>query len=226
MIKCRDEDEWTRNMMPSGEVRAANMVNFIRSLARNSPCGAALKKSCKIPAGDASNIVKGGSKALENNSFDQIYQEYFDPVYRYVLSLSEDTGIAEEITRETFFRAMRSLNQFRGESSVKSWLCAIARNLFVSVQRRKKMQPIDEAESLADTAMGPEETLLHQDESMRVHRLLHHLDEPYREVFTLRTLGQLSFHDIGDIFGKSENWACVVYHRARAKIRQKMGDRT
>ncbi len=156
------------------------------------------------------------------DDFDQIYQTYFDPVYRYVLSLSENPAAAEEITQETFFKALRSLDQFRGDSSLKSWLCAIAKNLWISEQRKKKEQPIDAAESLADPTVGPEESILRQDESMRIHRLLHHLDEPYREVFTLRTLGQLSFRDIGELFGKSENWACVIYHRARAKIKEKM----
>ena len=159
---------------------------------------------------------------MEGQSFDRIYQEYFDLVYRYALSLSRDPGAAEEITQETFFKAMRSLNQFRGESSVKSWLCAIAKNLWFSELRRKKTEPIEDAMSLPDTSMGPEERIVRQDESMRIHRLLHHLDEPYREVFTLRTLGQLSFRDIGELFGKSENWACVIYHRARARIKQKM----
>ena len=65
---------------------------------------------------------------------------------------------------------------------------------------------------------------MRQDQSMHVHRLLHRLEEPYREVFTLRTLGQLSFRDIGELFGKTDNWACVVYHRARAMIRKEMGE--
>ena len=156
------------------------------------------------------------------DSFDQIYQSYFDPVYRYVLSLSGSPQTAEEITQETFFKALRSLDQFQGRSSLKSWLCAIAKNLWLSELRRKKTRPIDEIAQLSDPSVGPEEALVRQDESMRVHRLLHHLDEPYREVFTLRTLGQLSFRDIGELFGKSENWACVVYHRARAKIKEKM----
>ena len=159
---------------------------------------------------------------MQADSFDQVYQTYFDPVYRYVLSLSGSSQIAEEITQETFFKALRSLDQFQGRSSLKSWLCAIAKNLWLSELRRKKTQPIDEAMQLSDPSVGPEEALVRQDESIRIHRLLHHLDEPYREVFTLRTLGQLSFRDIGELFGKSENWACVVYHRARAKIREKM----
>ncbi len=159
---------------------------------------------------------------MVSESFDEIYQSYFDPVYRYVLSLSGDPHTAEEITQETFFKALRSLHQFRGDSSIKSWLCAIARNIWISEQRKKKAQPIDEVTALPDPGISPEESIVRQDESMRIHRLLHRLDEPYREVFTLRTLGQLSFRDIGELFGKSENWACVVYHRARARLKGEM----
>lgn len=159
---------------------------------------------------------------MEPEAFDEIYQSYFDPVYRYVLSLSGDPHAAEEITQETFFKALRSLDRFRGDSSMKSWLCAIAKNCWFSEQRKKKARPIDEASTLPDPGIGPEESILRQDESMRVHRLLHRLEEPYREVFTLRTLGQLSFRDIGELFGKSANWACVVYHRARARIKEEM----
>ena len=142
---------------------------------------------------------------MQPDSFDQIYQSYFDSVYRYALSLSGSSQTAEEITQETFFKAMRSLDQFQGKSSLKSWLCAIAKNLWLSEQRKKKTRPIDDALPLPDLSMGPEEAIVHQDESMRI-----------------RTLGQLSFRDIGELFGKSENWACVVYHRARAKIKDKM----
>ena len=156
------------------------------------------------------------------DSFDQIYQCYFESVYRYALSLSGNPQIAEEITQETFFKAMHSLVQFQGKSSLKSWLCTIAKNLWLSEQRKKKTQPIDDTLPFPDPSVAPEEAIVRQDESMRIHRLLHHLDEPYREVFTLRTLGQLSYRDIGDLFGKSENWACVVYHRARAKIKEKL----
>ena len=98
----------------------------------------------------------------------------------------------------------------------------IAKNLWLSKQRKKEELPMDDALPILDPSAGPEEAIVRQDESMRIHRYLHHLDEPYREVFTLRALGQLSFRDIGELFGKSENWACVVYHRARAKIKKKM----
>ncbi len=113
--------------------------------------------------------------------FDQIYQNCFDPVYRYVLSLSGNSTVAEEITQETFFKALQSLDQFQGKSNLKSWLCAIAKNLWLSEQRKKSAQPVDEAASLADPSAGPEESIIRQDESMRIHRLLHHLDEPYKK---------------------------------------------
>ena len=159
---------------------------------------------------------------MQSDAFDRIYQSYFEPVYRYALSLSGNPQIAEEIAQETFFKAMRTLDQFQGKSTLKSWLCAIAKNLWLSELRKRKDQPIDDALQLPDSSIGPEEAIVRQDESMRIHRLLHRLDEPYREVFTLRTLGQLSFRDIGDLFGKSENWACVVFHRARARIKTEM----
>ena len=162
---------------------------------------------------------------MEADSFEAVYQTYFAPVYRYVLSLSGDPHIAEEVTQETFFKAMGSLHRFRGDSSLNSWLCAIAKNIWYSHQRRKTAQPLDDITDPVDPANGPEETILLKDESMRIHRLLHQLKKPYREVFTLRALGQLSFRDIGDLFGKSDNWACVVYHRARTKIKEKMEER-
>ena len=159
---------------------------------------------------------------MRTGDFDDIYRTYFDPVYRYVLSLSGDPHVAEEITQETFFKALRSLDQFRGESSIKSWLCTIARNQLYTEGRKKKGQPLDGALELPDTSPGPEESILRQDESMHIHHLRHRLDEPYREVFTLRTLGQLSLRDIGEIFDRTENWACVVYHRARARLKKEM----
>ena len=121
---------------------------------------------------------------------------------------------------------MRSLDRFRGESSVKSWLFSIARNAWISELRRKKAAPLEQAEEAPDPGAGLEEALMNREDGLRIHRLLHDLSEPYREVFTLRALGQLGFRDIGELFGKSENWACVVYHRARAKIKEKMEEKT
>ena len=157
---------------------------------------------------------------MSEESFEQIYREYFDPVYRYALSLCLDEHRAEEITQETFFKALESLDSFRGQSSLKTWLCAIARNLFLSETRKRRSLPLDELPEQDDGAPGPEERAIRRDDSLRLHRALHALPEPYREVFSLRVFAQLSFREIGALFGKSENWACVVYHRVRKKLSQ------
>ena len=155
---------------------------------------------------------------MNDRDFEKLYRQHFDPVYRFALSLTLDEHRAEEITQNTFFKALQTIDDFRGECSVKTWLCTIAKNLFLSEQRKKKTEPLEAFEQLPDGSAGPEERTLQRDESIRLHRLLHELPEPFKEVFSLRVFAQLSFKEIGSLFGKSENWACVVYHRARTKF--------
>ena len=153
--------------------------------------------------------------------FERIYRACFADVYRYLTALTHDAALAEELTSETFFRAMRALDSFRGDCEVRVWLCGIAKNCWYShLKRQKRHAPAVEE---IDAAGEPVESRLedHED-ALRIHRLLHELPEPYKEVFMLRTYGELSFREIGDIFGRTENWACVTYHRARMKIRREM----
>lgn len=159
---------------------------------------------------------------MNEKEFEAAYRDYFDLVYRYALALTRDACAAEELTQETFFKAMQALDGFRGECSLRTWLCRIAKNLFLSQRRRKEPQPLDELPERADDADGPEDLALRKEESLRIHRALHALPEPYKEVFSLRVFGQLSFKEITGLFGKTENWACVVYHRAKGKIYGKM----
>lgn len=166
-------------------------------------------------------ISRQGVVKIGPRDFENIYRQYFDPVYRFALSLTLDDNLAEEITQETFFKALQSIDGYRGESGIKTWLCSIARNLFLSEKRRKKPQSLDETEERRDDADGPEERAVARAEAARLHLLLHELPEPYKEVFTLRVFAQLSFAEIGRLFGKNENWACVVFHRARKKLHEK-----
>lgn len=155
---------------------------------------------------------------MTNREFEALYRENFDLVYRYALGLTQDVHAAEELTQETFFKALQAIDGFRGECGLKTWLCGIAKNKFLSQQRQKKPEPLDELPETRDPGVGPESAVLCKDESMRLHRLLHELPEPYKEVFSLRVFGQLGFREIGQLFGKTENWACVTFHRAKAKI--------
>ena len=158
---------------------------------------------------------------MTQEQYAQMYETYYMRVFSYAMTLSGDRIQAEEITQEAFFRALSKQSTFRGEADEVTWLCSIAKNLFVDEKRRQGRHE-EISEEIPDEGKGMEQTAEDRDSSFRIHLALHDLEEPYREVFTLRTLGQLSFRDIGELFGKSENWACVVFHRARTKIKEKM----
>lgn len=155
--------------------------------------------------------------------FEDIYERYFHDVYLFIFAVSKDSHIAEEITQETFFKALKELKHFRGNCSVKSWLCQIAKNLYISHTRKKKTTAAEALDYVPDET-DVEKTYLQKEEALSVYRVLHVLNEPYKEVFVLRVLGELSYKEISDIFGKNENWARVTYHRAKMKIQETLAD--
>lgn len=154
--------------------------------------------------------------------FEQIYRTYFNDVYRYLLRMCRDPALAEDITSDTFFRAMRALPKFRGECNIRVWLCQIAKNCLFSRLRQQKTTTDIDGLPLTDAAPPPEERAVLRSDIDRISSLLHRLPDPYKEVFMWRVFGELSFRQIGDLFHKNANWACVTYHRARAMIRAEM----
>ena len=160
---------------------------------------------------------------MNSETCERLYNAYYMRVFSYVMTLSGDRHISEEITQEAFFRAFSKSASFRNESDEMTWLCAIAKNCFVDETRRKsKTAPIPE--ELPASGKSIEQQVTDKDSSFRIHAALHTMDEPYREVFELRVFGELSFSQIGTIFGKTENWARVTYHRARIKLQEKMAE--
>lgn len=151
--------------------------------------------------------------------FEKIYLEYYDTVFQYVLSLCRDEQWAEEITQESFFKALKSIDTFRGECKLSVWLCQIAKNTFYLAAKRQRRQveyPLEIIQS--DEAI--DQKLLDKETAFRIHEQLHVLEEPYKEVFWMRTFGELSFKEICALFGKTESWARVTYHRAKMKIKE------
>ncbi len=155
--------------------------------------------------------------------FEQIYRAYFKSVYLYVMGLCGNEHMAEEITSETFFKAINSIDSFRGDCELRVWLYKIARNTYCSyLKKNKRVSSIDEPDlqniaaedDLMDTQIGK------QEDARQIRKILHELSEPYKEVFMWRVFGELSFKEIGDLYGKSDNWACVAYHRARKMIQR------
>ena len=152
------------------------------------------------------------------DDFQEIYNMYFTDVYKYVLSLCREPQLAEEITQETFFKAMKNLDGFRGQCRLFVWLCQIAKNTYFSHQGKSSTSFDAEPEA----SQSVEEAILQKETAFEIHRILHHLPEPYKEVFSLRVFGELSFKQIGILFGKTENWARVTYYSARVKIKEEL----
>ena len=159
---------------------------------------------------------------MNTETAEKLYEAFYMKVFSYVMTLAGNQDEAMEITQETFFRAISTEHSFRGESDSYTWLCAIAKNLFIDEKRRHSRFEQVELEEQQDTGKSFEKSLMDSDTSIRVHRVLHEMEEPYKEVFQLRIFGELSFKEIGSIFGKTETWARVTYHRARIMIKERM----
>lgn len=147
-----------------------------------------------------------------------LYNAYADDVYRYVLSLCRNKHVAEDITSETFLSAIKTIDKFKGDCSIRVWLCQIAKNKHYNLVKRNKFV----AEMPDELSSGDkfELRLLDKSQAFEIHKTLHLLDEPYKEVFSLRVFAELSFAEIGELFKKSESWARVTFHRGKNKIRE------
>ncbi len=152
--------------------------------------------------------------------FDKLYNTYYMEVYSYVMTLIKNAHLAEEITQEAFFKAFKTQKGYRGNSSEFTWLCAIAKNTCIDALR--KTSKICEMTDDLPSETNVEQILEDENLKLQIHQILHKMEEPYKEVFHLRIFGELSFQKIGQIFGKTETWARVTYHRARLKIQEKI----
>ena len=154
--------------------------------------------------------------------FVEIYDLYYKDIYLFIRSLSKDENIAEEITQESFFKALKSIDTFDGSKDIKAWLFTIAKNTyFTHYKKTKNETPLNESiEFFKDVNIIMD--LSNKEDALIIHRFLHSMKEPYKEVFQLRVFGELPFEDIGIIFGKNSGWARVTYYRAKKKINDYM----
>ncbi len=161
---------------------------------------------------------------MTGEEFEKIYQIYFKDVYYYILSLSRNEYIAEDMTSETFLKAIKAIDNFRGDTKLRVWLCQIAKNEYFSYLRNNKK--IDFRKDLGDFMKKGdsnffEKDIISKDEFMIINDIIDSsLQDSYGEVFRLRVSKELSFKEIGKLFGKTDNWACVTYHRARKKVQK------
>lgn len=154
-----------------------------------------------------------------NNDFDEIYRLYAGDVYRFALGLCRSPELAEDIVQDTMLKAVKSIDKFEGRCSLKTYLCTIARNLYLDHVKKADSRnlPLDEVSEIPDGGSVEQQTL-DKLRAQQIHRALHSLEEPYKEVFSLRVFAELKFSDIGALFDKSDNWARVTFFRAKEKI--------
>ena len=155
--------------------------------------------------------------------FEEIYRRYFRDVYRFARGLTQDEALAEEITQETFFKALKAVDRFDGSKDIRAWLFTIARNAWYSYCRKhRRAVPLEELAQEPPDAVRIEDRVEDGETAFAIHQFLHGMAEPYKEVFTLRVFGELPYEKIGRLFGKSANWARVTFYRAKVQIMEHM----
>lgn len=151
----------------------------------------------------------------------QIYEEYFETVNKYLFCLTHDNDISEELTQETFYKAVQKINTYKGKCKMSVWLCQIAKNLWYD-QCRKNKKVINIEENLFDV-QAPESTenqVISNDEKISLYKKMQKLDEKTREVIYLRITGELTFKEIATILNKTENWARITFYRGKSKLKE------
>lgn len=155
-------------------------------------------------------------------SMNDIYQKYAKTVYKYLLSLSHDQDVAEELTQETFYQAVKSISRYDESCQISTWLCAIAKNQLLSYQRKHPpLENIEDNDQVTDSA---EINVLETLDRVELMKKLHSCPEPFREILYLRIFGDLSFKEIGEIMQQSENWARVTFYRGKERLRKELGE--
>ncbi len=155
--------------------------------------------------------------------FDSIYRSYFRDVFLYLRALSANEDIAEEMTQETFVKALKSIDKFDGSKDIRAWLFTIARNTYYTWCRRQKIYAGEEmTEDAAMVQSDFTERFADEESAFLIHQFLHNMEDPYKEVFHLRVFGELPFEKIGLLFGKSSGWARVTFYRAKKRILEYM----
>ena len=153
--------------------------------------------------------------------FETLFRDKQPFVYRYLVKLTRDAALAEELTQETFFRAYMNYSGLRDKDKASVWLCQIAKNAYFTWYNEQKKR-CALPENADGEAKSLEEAFERRELSGKALACLHALEEPYKEVFMLSVFGGFSLKDVSAIFGKSESWARVTFYRARLKLMERM----
>ena len=152
---------------------------------------------------------------------EQIYTQYFEKVNKYLFCLTHNNDISEELTQETFYKAVKKIDTYKGECKMSVWLCQIAKNLWYDYcKKNKKVISVEEELLGSYSTDTTEERVILNDEKISLFRKIQKLDEKTREVIYLRITGELTFKEIGIILNKTENWARVTFYRGKNQLKE------
>lgn len=156
--------------------------------------------------------------SMEN--LDEIYKDNYQLVYKYLLSLTHNEDLAEELTEETFYKAIIHISKFKNNSKLSTWLCKIARNLWIDeIKRKNKLAEIEDKDAIVT-----EDIFLEKEERMQLFKSIQKLDPLTRDVIYLKIKGDLSYKEIAEILGMSETWVRVTFYRGKEKIKEDNND--
>lgn len=155
---------------------------------------------------------------------EEIYKEYYKMVFAFLLSMCKDYHLAEDLAQDTFLKAYAHINTYDENRKMSTWLCEIAKNLYIdhTKKRANKEVPIDIfPDNIQKDGFGPNE-INASISAQEIMKIVHRLEDPYKEVFLLRYSMGLSFSEIADIFGEKEGWARMIYYRSRMQLQKKI----
>ena len=157
--------------------------------------------------------------------FEKLFNENREFIFNYLMKMTRDITLSEELTQETFFRAYMNYASLKNKEKASVWLCQIAKNTYFAwYNEQKKKDSLDDLE-VASSDVSIEDAFVQKELSQKALICLHELEDPYKEVFMWRVFADMSFKQIGQIFARSENWACVTYHRARKMIKERLEEK-
>ena len=153
-------------------------------------------------------------------NIEEIYKEHSNTVYKYLFCLTGNEDLSEELTQETFAIAVKEIKKFKGNCKVSVWLCQIAKHLWYKELKKKKRNISIEEISDIQGSENLENLIINKEEKLKLFKDIQKLDEKSKELIYLRMVGNLDFTEIGEILGKTANWARVNFYRAKQKIRE------
>ena len=153
-------------------------------------------------------------------NIEEIYKNYANAVYKYLFCLTKNEDIAEDLTQETFAVAVKEIHKFKGNCKVSVWLCQIAKHLWYKELKKKANKSISFIEDIEEeikTTKTVEDIVCQKEEKLKLFKDMQMLDEKTKEVMYLRLVGNLNFIEIGEVLGKTPNWARVTFYRGKQK---------